>query len=57
MNRRLAQTPLQSGQAALAQPTEMPPDARHAFKPERFDRFATNVPDGLFDRISRVDQA
>ena len=44
-------------QAALAEPGERAPGMGDAFKPERFDRFATNVPDGLFDRISRVDQA
>jgi hypothetical protein len=45
-----------AGQAALAEPGKTAPDARDAFEPERFDRFASNVRDRFLDRIGRVDQ-
>src|SRR6266542_3872912 len=59
---RLTQPSLQpyassTGQPALAKPREASPDARDAFKPERFDGFISNVRNRFLHGISRIDQA
>jgi hypothetical protein len=56
---RLAQTPLQPGEAALAEPWEGTSTAcaRDAFEAEWFDRFASKIRDSFLYGVSRVDQA
>jgi hypothetical protein len=46
-----------TGQPALAEPRKVTWPARHAFKPERFDRVGSDVRNGCVYRIGRVNQA